>query len=221
MRAGPFFTRNGFTRNGFTRNDFTRQGFTRKVILGVSCGLVVAGLAAGGCGSTVDSGVGADAGRDAVVRDVAAPPADTGPDVVDTGVMACAVDADLSMVNLPDASLADGASSIGRCSACVQTTCKMQFAACNDNCDCKSAVLDFFTCYSAGGSITKCGLPLGTLGGDARTLGQGLIVCIDPAFAGGPGPGCKDDCAVNALFPDAGKSDADAATDATDAPADG
>ena len=202
MRVGPFFT--------------------RKIVFGASSCLVVAGLFAGGCGST-ESTPAADAGRDAVVVDVTQPLPDTGPDVVDTGVTACAVDADITMINVPDASLADGASSIGRCSSCVQTTCKMPLANCNEDCDCKSALVDFFTCYSGGGSITKCGLPLGTLGGSARTLGQALIVCIDPALAGLPAPGCKDDCAVNALFPDAGKTDAsDAATDApSDAPTDG
>ncbi len=202
----------------------------RPWLFGVSSGLLLAGLTAAACGGTsVDGPAKADSGgaaQDAPIDTMLPPAPDTGADATqdDAGSM-CSTDADITTAALPDASLGDGASSIGRCAACVQTTCKTELSACNDNCDCKGALVDFFTCYSGGSPILTCGASLIGLSGDARTLGQKIGLCIDPAFIGLPGDGCKVECAVSSFFGDAGKDSAstDSATDSpvSDAPNDG
>ena len=195
----------------------------RHWLFGVSTGLVAVGVFGGGCGSVetappvVDSGA-----KDVTVADVAPDvhAADVGADVPAVG---CGVDADITKLALPDAALADGATSIGICSACAQAKCGSQLQACNDDCDCREAVVGFFDCYSKTQSIVTCGAPLITLGGEAMQLGQALFVCISPSFLKLPGTGCEVECAVKALLgTDAGPdAKADAAADApNDAPAD-
>jgi hypothetical protein len=154
----------------------------RHFVLIVSAGMAGFAFAGQGCGGTSDSG---PAGTDASVQDVTAadttqPPKDTGaPDLgtPETAPDNCP-DADLANPNLPDASLADGATSVGECLSCVESKCQAEVTACNDtttDCSCKQLIYDFLSCVSGGKSIFSCGSSL-VVG--APQTAQDLGLCV-------------------------------------------
>lgn len=114
----------------------------------------------------------------------------------------CDVDADLTTFAPTDASLNDAGASVGLCVGCMRQSCSSGIAQCNDDCECTRAVVKFYDCMSAGGSLEKCGQQSfiglqGTSGAIAQTLGLCMLqFCTDkcgvPDQDGGPGDAASD-----------------------------
>ncbi len=90
-------------------------------------------------------------------------------DASSSDAMAC-VDADLPNLSAPDAALGD-AGSIGKCTACIKANCAAELGACQDDCDCREAVVGFLDCLAAKKSVSTCGGALVTAGAAAQSLG--------------------------------------------------
>ncbi len=165
----------------------------RDFVLGfAAAAAIIIGAVGAGCGGTSDAGPTADASTDVTVDHQVT--VDAAPDTVVDAPTVCAVDADLTTFNF-DAG-ADG----GACISCVKSQCPTEIAACNMDCTCKSAFVDFINCTGMGGSLQSC---------------AGTLSAIDPTMFYCAFP-CASTCGVNL---DAGR---DAARDVTtDAPADG
>lgn len=141
------------------------------VTLMAGCGGSTVFIGDGTDASTSDSGADAASGGDASVNDGAA---------VDTGARRdggatpdadpCPVDADVTKLSLPDAGLGDGGS-VGRCNACVQTECAAELENCQDDCDCRTAVVAFFKCLGQNKPFTSCGGSLVSVGAAGQSLG--------------------------------------------------
>ncbi len=192
----------------------------------VAVGFGVAGLVGTGCGGSTNEG-NADAGGDVTSdrgMDSTPPPLDTGVDtgrdtgadagndaITDSPVDACPIDADITMLNPPDAAL-PGDASVGLCLGCTQTSCHMELANCNADCACKSALVTLVECVAAdGGGGNPMGCLMGILG---EPNARNLAFCIFGS--------CADQCGLNAFFMDAAPDSApppdapsEAATDAT------
>ncbi|MBX3225472.1 MAG: hypothetical protein KF795_33510 [Labilithrix sp.] len=142
------------------------------------------------------------------------PVADAGPDVEDSApaeaappededAATCDLSADFT-TKIPDASIADGASTTGICLQCANDKCKAQVTACNQDCPCQGIVGEALECYLKNTSNPLvCAGSLAAVDDNTRNLGIALIGCINS--------GCKDECATAALQPDGG---ADAGPDA-------
>jgi len=124
-------------------------------------------------------------------------PKDTGVDVFDAGPK-CDPNVDITS-GIPDASLADGASTTGVCLSCMKSKCDKETKACAAECGCQKIAKDALDCYlKNSANPIAC---IGTLSGAGATsktqeVGLGLIGCINSD--------CNDECAVSALDPDAG-----------------
>jgi hypothetical protein len=175
----------------------------RQLLLGIGAFAALAIAGFGGCGgSSTDTP--ADAGSDTTVDAPADRAADVTPDIQDSGPV-CAEDADISKYDPADAALNDAGANTQGCAKCIKSDCKTEVTACNDNCECRTAVVAFYTCLAKGGSLQACGIQaFGGLSGEAQQLGQDLGFCVY-GF-------CKDECGVPDL-PDGGF---DAARDAPD-----
>ncbi|MBX3264463.1 MAG: hypothetical protein KIS78_25685 [Labilithrix sp.] len=138
-----------------------------------------------------------DAGLD--VED-SAPSEDAPP--VDEDAATCDLSADFTE-QIPDASIADGASTSGLCLECAKAKCGAQIAACNQDCPCQGVVGEALECYLKNTSNPfVCAGSLATVDDNTRNLGIALITCINS--------GCRDECATSS-FQDAGS---DAGSDA-------
>lgn len=157
----------------------------RHFVLLISATMAAAGFVANCGGTTTDNGP-ADAGQDVSTDHTTAP--DAVADVaIDTAT--CDKSADLTK-GIPDASLADGATSTGICLGCIDTFCQKQLAACDQDCDCQNAARDGLDCvlknaanvFACVGSFT--GLP-------ASAQAEGM------AFGGCVQSKCMSVCAPN------------------------
>ncbi len=100
----------------------------------------------------------------------------------DAPTEACAVDADLATISLPDAGLGDDAS-IATCLACARSSCPSYVAACDTDCTCVTALVGLFECRASGQSLTDCSVSL--LGmGNAFALGECTISLCGGACGG-------------------------------------
>jgi hypothetical protein len=173
----------------------------RFLFLCVSAGLVAGGFAVQACGGTQSDSTPVDAGQDVVdasVKDTNAP------DVKDSAPP-CDPTADF-LKDIPDASLADGATTSGICLACAKTKCKNELAACSKDCACQSLAGDAIDCYlkstsKATSDLIKCVSGFAGVSTSTRNIGLGVFGCINNE--------CPDECATAAFNPDAG-ADADA-----------
>jgi hypothetical protein len=178
-------------------------------LLGFATAGAVVGMVAAGCGGSSSNNEPTDSGTDVSVDQGAAP--ETGPEAaveagpMDTGSMACMVDADLTMIMVPDASIGDSGATTEGCYSCLNTTCSAQIAACNADCACKTEIINFLGCIGAGGTLITCGA--GLLQSDSTT--QQLGACAAGPALGGSGPGCLKQCGVSGPPPTG-----DAGTDA-------
>jgi hypothetical protein len=149
-------------------------------LLGLATTMAIAGAAASGCGGSSSSG-GTDSGAADVTTDhveaavEAAPeaaPMDSAPETA-----ACvAVDADLTTLPVPDASLADGGVNIATCVSCLRANCHSELEACNTDCVCIDTIVN---CV-AGGAVSFSCIPSGALTDPAL---QSLGLCIETACA--------------------------------------
>jgi hypothetical protein len=134
----------------------------------------------------------ADSGADVVDSG----PADTGPDVEEDAAT-CDLSADFSS-KIPDASIADGATTSGVCLQCAHAKCGAELTACNTNCDCQDLAAKGLDCYLKNTSnYLVCASEFAGVGTDIQNLGLALIMCISS--------GCKTECATAALQPDGGQ----------------
>ena len=165
----------------------------------VSAGLFGGGFAVQACGGTEDVTPAADGGGDATAE--AAPVKDSAlPDVKDSAP-ACDPNRDF-LKDIPDASIADGASTTGICVACGKQKCKSDIDKCAANCPCQNLASGALDCYLKTQAFT-CGAPFLNAGTETRNIGLGLVQCLQTD--------CRAECAAAAFNPDAGDGgDADA-----------
>lgn len=137
---------------------------------------------------------------------------DSGPDVIDSGekeaapvdndAATCDLSADFSE-QIPDASIADGASTSGICLGCAKSKCEDEVKSCNEDCTCQGLATDAVTCYLAN---TKnplvCAGNFTGVDTNTQQLGFAIINCINKS--------CKTECAAESFQPNDGGADADA-----------
>jgi hypothetical protein len=168
----------------------------RFLFLGLSASVITGAAAFLACSGDTESTSSTDAG------------ADTG--VVDSGSKDSAADATDSappcdtsknfITKIPDASIADGASTTGACAACVQTKCSTEVDKCNKDCVCQGLADKALTCYAqANGDFTAAAACVGDFAGApaaTQKIGFALVGCVND--------NCKKECAIDALIGDAG-----------------
>lgn len=107
--------------------------------------------------------------------------------------------------DVPDASLANGASSSGECVACLRASCKATLDLCNVDCECREFVGETIGCVAEGtAAFTECataammnGLP----SAEVQGIGLSIYQCATT--------NCNEACALSDLIPgDAGSGDA-------------
>jgi len=164
-----------------------------------SVGLVASAFLIQACGeteSTPDTAgdSGADVAVDSNVADTA-PPAEE-------DAATCDLSADLTQ-GIPDAAIADGASTSGLCLQCAKTKCAAQLDDCSQECACQELLTVGLDCY-----LKNTSNPLACAGNftgvdqNTQQIGLALIGCISG--------GCKEECATESLLPNDAGSDADA-----------
>ena len=164
-----------------------------------SIGLVAAAFVIQACGETEPTTAPApDSGADVAVADTgqkeAAP--------VDDDAATCDISADFTK-QIPDASIADGASTSGICLQCAQAKCKAQLDDCNTDCPCQELAADGLDCYLKNTSNPLvCAGNFTGVGDETQQIGIALIGCISS--------GCKVECATESFQPNDAGSDADA-----------
>ncbi len=129
-------------------------------------------------------------------------PADTGPK--DTGAKDVATDtappcdpkADI-LSSIPDASIADGATTTGICLGCVNTKCSKEVNDCKADCPCQKVAKDALQCYLKNiANPLVCAGNFTTVPQKTQQIGLSLFSCIRNE--------CDNECAASAFDPDAG-----------------
>jgi hypothetical protein len=151
----------------------------RNLLVMGSLSLCLGGVFAAGCGGSSESSPAQDAGND-TTSDVGSDQsvADTSTSDVKEGGNACVEDASLTQLNLPDASIADGGSSVGLCMGCIKANCDAELTACAADCPCNNAVETVLSCVLTRGFNQACLGPVLTLTGNSQQLGLGLGQCL-------------------------------------------
>jgi hypothetical protein len=157
-----------------------------------SVSLVATGLGIEACGGTTsDTSTTADSSTEASVdaaKEAAVDAADAAPQCDPKGD---------PLKGIPDASLADGASTTGVCIGCLESKCKAEIAKCAADCPCQNIAGDALTCYTK--NAQNPAVCLGSFAGvpkATQTIGLALIGCVNSS--------CGVECAVSAFNPDAG-----------------
>lgn len=143
---------------------------------------------------------GGDATTEPIAADAAAeaaPVVDSGP--TDTGAPDVEVDAatcDLSTnltSGIPDASIADGASTTGVCLGCVSAKCKTSVDKCNLDCTCKGLANTALDCYTKTPDPIACGAGFvsAKVPSSTRNIGISLFQCVAQS--------CKSECATGSF----------------------
>jgi hypothetical protein len=148
--------------------------------IAVGCGsssstsLADSGLAADGTAADAlpETGNGIEASVDASAE--ASTSTDAGTDA-DALPLICEIDADVTHLNVPDASIGDSGLSLAACYSCIQTSCGTEVTACQGDCTCKVSVQNFVTCLAGGKAITACALQV--IGSSDPTT-TGLFTCL-------------------------------------------
>jgi hypothetical protein len=161
----------------------------RVFILGISVSLVAAAVAIQACGGdTSNPSTPSDAGQEAAKE---AAPQDTGSDVaVDSAT--CDLSTDFT-TKIPDASIADGASTTGICVGCAEAHCKKDINDCNASCECKGLMDKALECYAKNSSkgttaLFACVQPFISASSQTQQIGQSLIGCLQAS--------CDQECPV-------------------------
>jgi hypothetical protein len=114
---------------------------------------------------------------------------------------ACAFDGSLTTLNLPDAAIGDGGSTVPGCFGCILANCGTVVATCSADCACAEGVRTFVACVAAGNDPTLvCGLALVSV----DTNSAALAACVAGSTFGGSGMGCLSACGQGSLFSEAG-----------------
>ena len=164
-----------------------------------SIGLVAAAFVIQACGETeATTDPAADTGADVAVADSGQKAAAPGDDDAAT----CDLSADFTK-KIPDASIADGASTSGICLQCAQAKCQAQLDDCNTDCPCQELAAEGLDCYLKNASNPlACAASFTGVDDDTQQIGFALIGCINS--------GCKKECATDSFQPTDAGSDADA-----------
>ncbi|MBX3189229.1 MAG: hypothetical protein KF819_19555 [Labilithrix sp.] len=163
----------------------------RVLLLVASAGVVAAGGAVQACGGTEGENTPGDAGVEAAPE---AAPKDSG---IDTGIDAgppCDTTKDFTK-DIPDASIADGASTTGICVGCANTKCRSDIEACNKDCKCQEIAGEALECYATSQDILGCAGSFVTVPKATRDIGISLFQCIAAE--------CPTECAAD-IFLDGG-----------------
>jgi hypothetical protein len=171
----------------------------RFMFLGLSASLVTGAAAFLACSGSTESTGGGDAGSDVTVVDSG--PKDAGVDAKDSAPP-CDTTADF-VSKIPDASIADGASTTGICAGCLQAKCATEVDKCNKDCTCQGIADTAITCYAQNTSDPlQCIGDFASAPSATRSIGLALFSCVSS--------NCVDECAVNSFISDAGDAgDAD------------
>lgn len=173
---------------------------TRLFFLAASVTSIAAAAVAQGCGETETTTSPVDAGADVV--------ADTGPKKdsapVEEDAATCDTSQDFSK-DIPDAEIADGASTTGLCVTCAQANCKKFIEDCNKNCQCQELAGDALECYAKTSNIIGCAGQFASskITKETQTTAFGLFSCLDEE--------CKQECQTEQFGdggPDGGPKDA-------------
>jgi hypothetical protein len=170
---------------------------TRFFFLAASVTSIAAAAVAQGCGETETTSTPGDAGADVALdtgaKKDATPPAEDAEPPCDTTK-------DFTK-EIPDADLADGASSTGICMACAKANCKQYIDDCTENCECQGLAADALECYAKnGGDILKCiGSFPTNVKKETQSTGFALFQCLSAE--------CEEPCQTK-QFQDSGISDA-------------
>lgn len=167
----------------------------RFLLVCVSAGLAGSGFVIQACGGTATDDAPADAGGadvfEASVKDTNAP------DVKDAAPP-CDKNKDI-LKGIPDASIADGASSVGVCLGCASTKCKTEIDKCKNDCACQDLAGKALECYAKTQSLA-CAGSFSSVPKETQNIGIALAGCVQSK--------CDSECQASAMT-DAG-SDADA-----------
>lgn len=174
---------------------------TRFFFLAASVTSIAAASVAQGCGETETTTSNGDAGADVATdtgpkRDSAPPAEDAEPP--------CDTSEDFSK-DIPDAEIADGASTTGICVGCAQKNCKSFIDDCNANCQCQELAGKALECYAKTANIIGCAgqFASGSITDETKTTAFGLFSCLNEE--------CKDECQTEQFGdggPDGGIKDA-------------
>jgi len=172
---------------------------TRLFLLAASVTSIAAAAGAQGCGEEEPAAAqpSSDAGVDVVdaaQRDVQPAPVDSGPP--------CDTTADFTK-DIPDAAIADGASTTGICVGCAKVKCKTFVDECTANCECQELAGEALECFAkSNGDVLSCLGQFVSANPSKQTqqTGLGLFSCLQQD--------CTEECQTDAFTPDAGGGDA-------------
>jgi hypothetical protein len=160
----------------------------RNFMLVASSALVVTALMVQACGgdpeptpaSPVDSGAAETA------------PSETADSGGDAGTSTpCDTTSDF-LAAIPDASLADGATTSGLCIGCLASKCSAPVDKCGADCNCRAVVADVLDCFSQGGDLGSCFTSsVETPSAATQALGLAILSCVSGT--------CKEACAGAAV----------------------
>lgn len=163
-------------------------------LLGVAAVGAIAGMVGAGCGGSSQESptdAGADVTKDQGAPDTGMPEAAMEAAAMDSG-MACAVDASLESLMVPDAAIGDSGATAPGCVACIEANCSPQLMACDNDCACKTAIVGFLGCAATSPNPISCAGMF--TGADTTAQGLGLCAyggcqkpCGFPSFSGGDG----------------------------------
>ena len=156
---------------------------TRLFFLAASVTSLAAAAVAQGCGETETTTTAVDAGSDV---------ADTGPKKdatppAEDAEPPCDTTQDFSK-DIPDAEIADGASTSGICVGCAYDNCKASIDDCNANCECQELAGKALECYTKTGNAIGCAGQFATakVSKETQQTGIALFSCINS--------NCKQEC---------------------------
>lgn len=166
---------------------------TRLFFLAASVTSIAAAAVAQGCGETETTTTPSDAGADVadVVRKDSTPPAEDAEAPCDTTK-------DFTK-DIPDAEIADGASTSGLCIGCAYDNCKESIDECQQNCECQELAGKALECYTKTGNAIGCAGQFASakVSDETQQTGIALFSCINSS--------CKEECQTQ-QFQDAGDS---------------
>ena len=101
---------------------------------------------------------------------------------------------------IPDASIADGASTTGICVACSKSNCSVEADKCASDCVCQDVAGKALECYAKTRDVVGCFASLAGVPRATQNIGLSLLGCIQRY--------CGAECATSS-FTDAGDAAAD------------
>lgn len=133
-------------------------------------------------------------------------PAEAGAGVLDGGENEAAPGNDASPCDtsanftdkIPDAAIADGASTTGLCVQCANAKCAEPVGDCNESCECQAIAGDALNCYLKNSrNPIVCAAQFSSVDSKTQQIGLALLQCINK--------NCKAQCATESFQPtDAG-----------------